>query len=278
MRVPSRIIIAFFIVLFALTNVKAQNKLYLNTSMQMTGSSFSDGSNHNSFFLNGGLTYQTRKLYLSLSLPIVFSPNNTFTQVGDTFLPNNNNGSSNSGNYFNRFGHMNDQDGDMMGITNLGIGDLYLNSSLNIIDEGSIFPSFSIDGYVKFPTASSNVGIGTGKYDFQIALGTRKYVNNLSFFAQLGYLFLGKDKQSEIVDPITFSLGMGYTFANRKHSLLLGYDSYSTIILGAVSPRQLALGYNYLINSGLYISTIAAAGLNSSTSDYTFTVGLNFEI
>ncbi len=278
MREPSRIFIAFVIVFFAITNVKAQNKLYVNTSMQMTGSSFSDGSNHNSFFLNGGLTYQTRNLYLSLSLPIVFSPNNTFTQLGDTFLPNDNDGSTNSGNYFNKFGHMNDQNGDMMGIANLGIGDLYLNGSLNIIDEGSILPSFSIDGYVKFPTASSNVGIGTGKYDFQIALGTRKYVNNFSFFAQFGYLFLGKDSQSAIIDPFTLSFGMGYTFANRKHSLLLGYDSYSTIFQGSASPKQLSLGYNYLIKNGMYISAIASAGLNSSTSNYTFSTGLNFGI
>ena len=271
----------FIAILFSILSsniVHAQSKWYFNTSLQTTGSTFSDGSNHNSFFLYGGLTYQAQKLYLSLSLPIVISPDNTFTQIGDTYLPNNHMGDNSSNNFFNRFGHINNQNGDMMTNTNVGIGDLYLNGSLQMVDEEKILPSFSVDGYVKFPTASTEIGIGTGKFDFQIAIGTKKYINNFSLFAQFGYLFLGKVEGSAVLDPFTFSFGIGYTLPNRKHSFLLGYDSYSTIIQGTASPRQLAFGYNYLINNGLYISAIAAAGLNSSTSDYTFSIGLNFEI
>jgi len=278
MKITSKILIAILFTFLVLNKTNAQSKWYVNTSIQTTGSTFSDGSNHNSFFLYGGLTYQAQKLYLSLSLPVVITQNNTFTQIGNTFLPNNHMGDNSSNNFFNRFGHMNNQNGNMTTNTNVGLGDLYLNSSFQVIDENKILPSFSIDGYVKFPTASSEIGIGTGKFDFQIAVGAKKYINNFSLFAQFGYLFLGEVEGSEVLDPFTFTFGIGYTFTNRKHSLLFGYDSYSTIIQGAASPKQLALGYNYLINNGFYISAIAAAGLNSSTSDYTFSIGLNFEI
>ncbi len=278
MKITSTIPAAILFIFIVLSNINAQSKWYVNTSLQTTGSTFTDGSNHNSFFLYGGLTYQAQKLYLSLSLPVVITQSNTFTQIGNTFLPNNHMGDNGSNNFFNRFGHMNNQNGNTMTNTNIGLGDLYLNSSFQVIDENKILPSFSIDGYIKFPTASSEIGIGTGKFDFQIAVGTKKYINNFSLFAQFGYLFLGEVEGSEVLDPFTFTFGIGYTFANRKHSFLFGYDSYSTIIQGAASPKQLALGYNYLINDGLYVSAIAAAGLNSSTSDYTFSVGLNFEI
>jgi len=278
MKIISKILVAILFGFLVSNKTNAQNKWYVNTSIQTTGSTFSDGSNHNSFFFYGGLTYQTQKLYLSLSLPVVISPDNTFTQIGDTFLPNNQMGNGGSNDFFNRFGHMNNRNGDMMRNINVGLGDLYLNGSLQIIDEGKILPSFSVDGYVKFPTASTVIGIGTNKFDYQIAIGTKKYINNISLFAQIGYLFLGKSEGAAILDPLTFTFGIGYTFPNRKHSFLLGYDSYSTIIQSAASPKQLALGYNYLINSRLFISTIAAAGLSSSTSDYTFSAGLNFEI
>ena len=278
MKIISKILVAILFTLLAFNNSNAQSNWYVNTSIQTTGNTFSDGSNHSSFFLYGGLTYQAQKLYLSLSLPVVFTQNNTFTQLGNTFLPNNHMGNNNSNNFFDMFGHMNDRNGETIPNTDVGIGDLYLNGSLQVVDEEKILPSFSVDGYVKFPTASTEIGIGTGKFDFQIAIGTKKYINNFSLFAQFGYLFLGEVEGSAVLDPFTFSFGIGYTFTNRKHSFLLGYDSYSTIIQGTASPRQLAFGYNYLINNGLYISAIAAAGLNSSTSDYTFSVGLNFEI
>ena len=131
---------------------------------------------------------------------------------------------------------------------------------------------------MKFPTATPRLGIGTGEFDSQIALGVRKFIDRFSFFGQFGYLFLGDVEGAETIDPYTISLGIGYAFGYGEHSILLAYDSYNTIVQVSSSPQQLALGYNYMINYGLYFTAIVSTGLNSSSSDYTVSGGLNFEL
>ncbi len=253
-----------FIIFISITT-SAQGKWYANTSLQMVGSKLQDGSKHNSFFLYNGLRYQSQALSISLSVPIVFGNSNNFSPFGISFLPikKENNHMGGGGN---------------MGSVTVGLGDTYLNGSLSFIKETSLFPNFSFDGYIKIPTASTLLGIGTGKFDSQIALGIRKFINSFSFFGQFGYLFIGDTAGAETIDPFTISLGIGYTFGFGEHSVLLAYDSYTTIVQGVASPQQLALGYNYMINRKLFFTSILSAGLNSSTSDYTISGGLNFEL
>ncbi len=249
-------------------STSAQSKWYANTSLQMVGSDFQDGTSHNSVFLYSGLRYYTQEYFLSMSIPIVFGSGNTFTQLGNSYIPNNgmNNGDD----------HMGGSDG--MSSISVGIGDLYLNGSYSVIKETKTLPNFSVDGYVKFPTATPSLGIGTGEFDSQIALGVRKFIDQFSFFGQFGYLFLGDVEGAKTIDPYTISLGVGYAFGYGKHSILLAYDSYTTIVQGSASPQQVALGYNYMINYGLYFTAIVSKGLNSSTSNYTVSGGLNFEL
>ncbi len=264
------IISLFMFTMFANGFLLGQGKWYANSSLQMIGSSFQDGSNHNSFYFYNGLRYQTQGLSLSLNIPLVFGSDNTFTQFGSSYIPNNNN---------NNFNYSEDHmGGDGMTSLNVGLGDLYLNGSFQFLKESKNMPAFSAEGYVKFPTATESLGIGTGKLDAQLALGLRKFINHFSLFAQIGYLFLGEIEGSEIINPYTLSLGVGYAFGYGKHSILLAYDSYSTIIQGTASPQQIALGYNYLIKNGLYFTAIVSNGLNNSTSDYTVSGGLNFEL
>ena len=277
MKYSSSIYLTVIIFLMTSAGSNAQGKWYFNTSLQTVGSSFDDGSVHNSFFFYNGITYQSQSIYLSLNVPLVISSTNSFTQIENTFVPNNHMGNS-SGDRFNNFNHMRSPDGTMMDSPVFGLGDTYLNGSFQIVDETFYLPSFSIDGYVKFPTASEKLGIGTDQFDFQIAVGSRKYMNHFLIYAQLGYLFLGKEEGSSLKDPFTFSAGIGYTLKNKRHSFLLAFDSYSTIIQGTASPRQIGLGYNYLIQSGVFLSTILSMGLNNSTADYTASIGFNLEI
>ncbi len=258
-------------------NALAQGKWYFNSSLQTVGSKYDDGSSHNSFFLYNGITYQSGPVYLNFNFPLVVTSSNTFTQIENTFIPNNHMGRD-SRHWFNGFPHMSDSEGRTSDSPAFGIGDFYINASYELIKEKNILPSFSLDGYIKLPTASDKLGIGTGEYDYQIALGAKKYLSGFMFYAQLGYLFLGKIEGTEISNPLTFSAGAAYILDNKKHSFYIGYDSYSTIIQGTSSPKQLGFGYNYLINQGLLLNTILSIGLNSSTSDYIFSIGLNKEI
>ncbi|MCF6268313.1 MAG: transporter [Melioribacteraceae bacterium] len=261
-------IIAILLFITILSGVSfAQGKWYANTSLQVVGSDFQDGTRQNTLFLYSGVRYQTQESSLSLSLPIIYTKGNSFTQLNNSNIPKK--GGGNSSNQI--------MDSSMNSIA-IGLGDLYLNGSFQVIKETKTIPAFSIDGYVKFPTTTSSLGIGTGEFDSQIAVGVRKFVNRFSFFGQFGYLFLGDPEGAESINPFTVSLGIGYAFGYGEHSILLAYDSYTTIVQGIASPKQLALGYNYMIRKGFFFTSIISAGLNSSTSDYTISGGFNFQI
>jgi len=278
--VSRKIVIATMLFTISLLSTTlAQNKFSISTSLSIIGGSFSDNSHRSSYYLYGGVRYQAQDYYLSLNLPLVFNSSGSFTQVGGMYIPNddtNNNvdeGMQSSSNHGSMM-----TGGHEMFPGNVGIGDLYLYGSYNILDEKSFLPGFSTNGYVKFPTAAASLGIGTGKFDYSLSMSLYKFIKTFSLYLQVGYLFLGKPDNSEIENPIVLSFGIGNSFGNGKHLLLLGYDSYSTIQYGYTSPEQISLGYTYFINSNYSIFLISSIGLNSSTSDYTLSAGINFNI
>lgn len=270
--------IIFLIVIGAFSSTAAQNRFSVNTSLTAVGGNLSDGSHNIAYYLYGGLRYQTQDYYLSLSLPIVFNSSGSFTQLGGMYFPNGSGNGNNIGGGMHGSGDqgsmMNGSEG--MSSLNAGIGDMYLYGSYTLIKETNSFPAFSTDGFVKFPTASSSLNIGTGKFDFNLAASARKFIGTFSFFVQTGYLFLGNSSDANIENPITFSAGIGNNLGGGNHLLLIEYDSYSTVVTGFASPKQLSLGYTYLISSKLGYTMIGSVGLNNSTSDYTISAGFNF--
>ncbi|KAB2852108.1 MAG: hypothetical protein F9K42_03985, partial [Ignavibacterium sp.] len=69
-------------------NLKAQEKWYYYSSLQVYGSS----QQNDSYLLYNGIRYQTQNLYLSLNIPLLFNHNNSF----------NSNEQSSSGNMMNQ--------------------------------------------------------------------------------------------------------------------------------------------------------------------------------
>lgn len=274
-------LIIFLIVIGAFSSAAAQEGFSVNTSITAVGGNLSDGSHNIAYYLYGGFRYQVQDYYLSLSLPLVFNSSGSFTQLGGMYFPN---GRSDSGNNIGEGMHGSGGQGSMMngnlGMSDLnaGIGDIYVYGSYTLVKETNSLPGFSTDGFVKFPTASTSLNIGTGKIDFNLAVSVRKFIGTFSFYVQTGYLFLGNSSEATIENPITFSAGIGNNFGRGKHLLLLEYDSYSTIVTGFASPKQLSLGYSYLINPKLSYTMIGSAGLNNSTSDFIVAAGFNFNL
>ncbi len=270
--------VIFLIAICAVSNTTAQGRFSINTSLAAVGGNLSDSSYSMAYYLYGGLRYQSQDYYLSLSLPLVFNSSGSFTQLGGMYIPNGN-GNETGGGMHGSGGQgsmMNGNEG--MSSLNAGIGDMYVYGSYILVRETNSFPGFSVDGFVKFPTASPSLNIGTGNFDFNLAVSARKFIGTFLFFVQGGYLFLGNSGESNIENPITFSAGIGNNFGSGKHLFLLEYDSYSTIVTGYSSPKQLSLGYTYFINPELSFTTIGSAGLNNSTSDYIISAGFNFTL
>jgi len=263
--------IILLILIGAFSSIAAQDRFSISTSVTAVGGTLSDGTHNNSYFLYGGLRYQAQDYYLSLSLPLVFNSSGSFTQVGGMYFPNGNDDGNNIGGGMHGSGGKGSMMNGGLGMSdvNAGIGDMYVYGSYTLVRETNSFPVFSTDGFVKFPTASSSLTIGTGKFDFNLAVSARKFFGTFLFYVQAGYLFLGNSSEANIENPITISAGIGNNFGGGNHLLLIEYDSYSTIVTGFAAPKQLSLGYTYLINTKLSYKMIGSVGLNNSTSDFT---------
>jgi hypothetical protein len=272
--------VLFFLIVFSKVNI-AQGNFIGNANLLVVGGNFSDGTHYVSTYVYGGLRYQEQRFYLSANIPIVFAGNGSFTQVGGIYIPNKHNGEDSGGMWHdnsNDHGSMMDDQDGMMSSFNPGIGDLYLYGSYKLFLQENALPEVSLDSYIKFPTATPSLNIGTGKFDFNLAVSLRKTFDRFLFYTQLGYLFVGKTEGTDVVNPVTFSIGIGAYLGNGNHAILAGYDSYSTIVNGFASPKQVAIGYSYIVSPTLSYNFISSFGLNSSTSDFSISGGINFGI
>ncbi len=257
-------IITLITALAAVNSVFAQGKFFVNSYVQFVSGKFEDGAKYSSVFFYNGIKYQARDLFLSLNIPFVaISSNGSADKSGGIPKATNTSGILHS-----------EEENHMA----LGFGDLYFNLSYEIISQGALFPAVSLDGYVKAPTASKSLGIGSGSFDYFTAIGLRKNFERFLLFAQFGYLTLGEVVGSRVDNPFTLSAGVGYLLGSNNQSLYLGYDSYSTIIQGHVPPKQLSFGYNYAFNPRLIFSAIFSLPLDSENSDLFFSGGFNYEL
>ncbi|MHB9012720.1 MAG: hypothetical protein ACYC49_10925 [Ignavibacteriaceae bacterium] len=265
-----------------------QASWYINTSLQLAGGNFIYNSFDNIVSYYGGVSYQTDNFGISFSVPVIGNKNNFISQSGGMMLPIGNskngygnmksNGSSGSEMMRGSGNSMMDSSSNSSGGINWGLGDLYLFSYYKLLSENDFFLDLILNAQVKFPTASTNMGIGTGQYDYGASVTFRKSFDTFVAIADLGYLNLGDPAGITYENPFTYSFGLGKFFNDGEYSLLLYYSAYTEIVKGYEPPRQIALGINYKASENLILTGIGAAGLSKFSPAYTFSAGVKVEI
>ncbi len=259
---------------------------YINTNLQLAGGSFIYNSYDNIVSLYGGLSYQSSNFGISFSVPVIGNKNNSVSQAGGMMLPignsKNGNGAMQSG---NPGGGMMEGSGSslMMGSSsvgnmNWGLGDLYLFSNYTLLSESYFFSDVILNAQLKFPTASTHMGIGTGQFDYGASLTFRKSFNTYVTIIDLGYLNLGDPSGITYENPFTYSFGLGKFFNDGEYSLLLYYSAYTEVVKDYQPPRQIALGINYKVSEDFILTGIGAAGLSNFSPAYTFSAGVKVGI
>ena len=270
-----------------------QSSWYINTNLQLAGGNFIYNSFDNVVSLYGGVGYQSGNFRISFSIPVVGNKSNFISQSDGMMLPigNSKNGYGNMQNSGSNGSGMMGSGNSMMGSTssavdgmNWGLGDLYLYSNYQLVSQNEFYTDVIVNANIKFPTASTHMGIGTGQYDYGASLTLRKSFNlsdNLNSFVailDLGYINIGDPAGITYENPFTYSFGLGKFFNDGEYSLLLYYSAYTEVVKGYEPPRQISLGLNYKISENLILTGIGAAGLSNFSPEYSFSVGLKAEI
>ncbi len=277
-------VLFLFAILWAGTfSVFGQSSWSINASLQYARGNYLSSETLNSWYLYGGIRYEHNDLSAALSIPFIASNGQNISQIGNIYIPNHMGSGSQSMGGMGSGGH----GGNVMGGSSLtstsasenyGIGDLYFFTNYNLLNQFTSPLGISLGGFIKFPTASTANGFGTGKFDFSLSGTLRKAIGSFLVYGSVGYIFIGDPDSIDYNDPVTFNAGIGKSFAEGNFSLLLSYSIYSKLLDIYEKPQQLSLGANIKSGDKINYTLIGSAGLSNSTPDFAFSVGLRYNL
>ncbi len=271
-----------FAVVFAATiSLYGQNGWSVNTSLQYAKGDYLSSETLYTWYLYGGVRYEYNNFSAALSVPFIASNGEDVSQFGSIYIPNYmGSGSPGTGNMGGHSGGhtMGNSSPTSSPIEHYGIGDLYLFANYNILNQFTSPLGISLGGFIKFPTASTANGFGTGKFDLSLSGTLRKSLGKFLVYATGGYIFIGDPDSIDYKDPVTLEAGIGKFFGEGDFSLLLSYSIYSKILDIYERPQQLSLGANIKSNDKVTYTLIASAGLSNSTPDFAVSAGLRYNL
>ena len=246
----------------------------LNVSVQRMQGQYMFDTVTSAYYFYGNLRYQAQRWAISVSVPVIVQNSDLMSFTGGMYLP------TGKGHHSDQDRGRSHHDGDMGGDgseahMNAGLGDVFAYTEYALLPERGALPGIFAGGSVKFPTANLNYGFGTGEFDFGVVLAMRKNYRLFSLYMDLGYTVIGDPADVDYIDPINLGIGLGKFFSRGRHSLLLYYQTYTTVFDGFDSPQQVSVGYSSWINPRLALSFTVLAGLSETSPDFGFSGGFS---
>ncbi len=96
--------------------------------------------------------------------------------------------------------------------TRAGLGDVLVAASHNVYNGGPSGVVANLTGKIKFGTASSSKGLGTGKNDYTLQSDLYQVVGKITFFGTLGYRVYGSPATYSLNNVFFGALGGSYKF------------------------------------------------------------------
>src|SRR5215472_1956860 len=159
--------------------------------------------------------------------------------------------------------------------TESGLGDILLRGRYYVLDRTASVPTVALIGRVKFPTADSAQGLGTGRFDETLGVElTQRLPSNFVAFADTGYTFIGHVQGVGLRNQWYYDLGLGYYFTKA----LLGsvyYEEWRAVVQGLQNPQDLLFALNWTVTDAFRLNSALQIGLSDGAPDYGITFGAN---
>ncbi len=157
-----------------------------------------------------------------------------------------------------------------------GVGDLLLEGRYGIFDEtAEAFDLTAMAGF-KFPTANSDEGLGTGKFDGTIGMETVKTLSEFwLLYFDLYYSFIGDPPGTNLNNQFSYDFGLGYNLDDDT-MMTLFYKESTALVSSQDNPRELIMGVNHRVDRTMIVYGNAAFGLTEGSPDWALTCGLSY--
>jgi len=160
--------------------------------------------------------------------------------------------------------------------TESGLGDVWLEGKYTL--HHVLDTSFDLVPYskIKFGTASSTKGLGTGKNDYEFGMGIRtRFASQWFPFARVGYRLVGQPTGRVLNDIVTYRGGISYAM-DRANVLTVLFSGRQSSQPGFASAAEIIAAWNYKIQPSMGLQVFGDKGLSNGSPDYGVGGGLTF--
>ena len=148
-----------------------------------------------------------------------------------------------------------------------GLGDIILRLGVIAMFEGKRAPQLRPSVYIKFPTASSSDGLGTGEFDAGGGIEASKWFGDLLLTGEVLYNYLGRVSGFGLKNYFSYTAGFGYqvTHSVRPTFLIKGATAPSDYSGDLLEAR---IGVLWNITGTTALDLYAARGITDSSPEY----------
>jgi hypothetical protein len=172
--------------------------------------------------------------------------------------------------YSSDFIHLMNADGNRT-----GFGDTWLGLRYRFLKQTKRHPSLGLFYAAKVPSASVALGLGSGRVDHSISFLASKDVRKFHFDFNLIELLSGRPTASGVDHNTGFALAT-WLPVTRRLSVVL--EPYGYTALNAATPAfaSVTLGFNYRVQSRLYLDGGLDAGVTAGAPQKRVFVGVTY--
>lgn len=147
-----------------------------------------------------------------------------------------------------------------------GWGDILVGASYNLWQDAESGWLLDLGSKVKFATANSDQGLGSGKSDQSLQADAYKILGQTTLMATLGYKWLGKPEGSTYQNIAYISTGITWRYSP---TLTLGFllDYRQAILADRSAPLELTLYVQHPLSLNTRLQTYLYLGSNDASPD-----------
>ena len=158
-----------------------------------------------------------------------------------------------------------------------GMGDITTAATYSLLANPATQFGIDVTGKIKFGTADSDRGLGTGKNDYWLMIDPYKKLGNITYFGGVGYGILGSSSTLQLKNVVSANAGLSYKLDDRASlGTIFDYRSKSTDV--GFDQRELTAFYSRKLGSNYKLQTYVTKGFSDGSPDWGagLNVGYNF--
>jgi hypothetical protein len=151
--------------------------------------------------------------------------------------------------------------------TDSGMGDLTTSATYSFMVDPTSQTGIDVTAKIKFGTADSDKGLGTGENDYWIMIDPYTRMGNVTWFGGIGYGMLGSSDALKLKDVISANAGLSYKLDQQASiGAMLDYRTRSTDV--GFAQRELTAFYSRKLGGGYKLQAYATKGFSDGSPDW----------